>query len=284
MNLDSSRYPELNGPIVLLMGCPCPSDTLEKLHLLDSAVIEANAQTVEVIDVRLAEDERWWVCPWREDSMVQIFRRYTRKSYNTINKWRESDKFVTDVREFLTGKIESSTSLEQLPENWPELVSLVILDEQLEPSESHYTPRVFDGWFPHAKFRENRFQGAIQPIWRNAEVTPIADAAKPTPAEVLDWPLDQLHTRLSDEAARNVRGFVQSVRETDGTLRVRHLVRVSRQEMADAKFTDNVIEGFEEALREHHLWLGMNDEQIDQVRRGLVPTTPIAELKLTSDL
>lgn len=65
MNLDFSQYPELDGPIVLLIGCP--SGIPRKLHLLDDVVIEANAQTVEIIDIQLEEDALWWVSPWQED-------------------------------------------------------------------------------------------------------------------------------------------------------------------------------------------------------------------------
>jgi len=151
MNLDFSQYPELNGPIVLLIGCP--RDASDRLRLLDDTLVEANAQTVEVIDVLLDSETRWWILPFQEDSMFQIFKRYTRKSYQTIVKWIGTDKFVVDVREFLGQLVHDSTSLEHLPENWPELVSLVILGESIQPESNPYVHHVFDGWFPNAQFR-----------------------------------------------------------------------------------------------------------------------------------
>lgn len=254
MNLDFSAYPELDGPIVLLFGCK--QGTQEKLHLLYDAVIEANAQTVEVIDVRLANDQRWWILPFREDSMFQIFRRYTRKSYHTINKWRESDKFVQDVREFLAELVEQETSLEQLPANWPELVSLVILDGSLETNDSPYAQRVFDGWFPNAKFREY-FNGlGTLAIWRDAEVASIESGRKPVKFDMLEWPISQLQSRLSNEALSLVEGVVPSGK-------VLGLVQLTREQLhAEGHFTDNVLDGIEEALKEHVLKLGMTSLEI----------------------
>jgi hypothetical protein len=38
------------------------------------------------------------------------------------------------------------------------------------------------------------------------------------------------------------------------------------------------VEQVQEALQPYGLWLGMTEEQIDQVKLGLVPTTPIEEI------
>ncbi len=254
MNLDFSQYPELDGPIVLLIGCSL--DTPERLHLHDDAVIEANAQTVEIIDVRLGADDMWWIHPFKEDSMFQIFRRYTRKSYHTILKWMDSDKFVSDVRAFLAEMVENATSLEQLPENWLELVSLVVLGEQLEPRMSRYTCRVFEDWFPDAKFRESRFQGAVQPIWRDAEVAELRQ--QPSPAEVLEWPVVQLPGLGRGTAAAIRAGEV-------GT--IGRLVSLPEQKLrTHALLSVDQIEDLRAAVECLGLKLGMTEEEIEEVR------------------
>ena len=269
MNLDFSDYPELEGPIVLLIGC-LPSETEDlRDKLYDNLLIEANAQTVEFIHVRL--DTYWWDDPTLYDNLHRLLDLFPRKSKQTALKWIETDGFVKEVRKLLTQRVEKATSLETLPANWPELVSLAILDVDAETS---YVQRVFDGWFPNAQFRANQGRGKTIAIWRDAEVTPIQQVGKPAPGVVLGWLLER------------VPGFpapvVRKLEDVRTGFTIEMLVRFDRDGLKTFIFTDEQIDAVEAVVQALGLWLGMTEEQIKQVRRGLVPTTPISDLGRTA--
>lgn len=250
---------ELQDPepsIVLFFGCN--KDAGSRLGLFKADIIEAYGSQLRVIHVDLARLD-WLVYPFKEESLHEILQfHFTRKSMHTALKWMESEKFVEDVRKILEERIKAT--VEGLPDDWQQQVTLVYLDESLEPEISGYVQRVFDGWFPNAKFRQFTSYDTSSPIWRDAEVTPIEEAHKPSLAEVLDMRCDQLGLEPSQIGSK----FVNA-----GVVYVHDLVLLphdgARAILGDKnEHFCQVVDW----LTQHGLRFGMYEEQIGQLRES----------------
>lgn len=247
-------------PIVLFFGGS--NDGGSRMGLLKADVIEAYGSLLSIVHVDLT-GLHWLVYPFKEESLHEILlHHFTRKSMHTVLKWMNSEKFVEDVLKILEERIKSSE--EKLPHNWHQYVTLVYLDDSLEPTESPYVQRIFDGWFPNAKFRLfSGYDGSI-PIWRDAEVKEISHAKKLTSSEVLEVSPEELPL-MFDPLRLGLRDA--------GVPTVRELVVCSRAELKAKGLTDSDLDELATILGQFGLGYGMTQVQIDGIKLGVPEKT-----------
>ncbi|MDO8591438.1 MAG: hypothetical protein Q7R60_00735 [bacterium] len=133
---------------------------------------EAYRRRLRVVGVSLPD--LWWTEPLADESRLHLYEEVHngRRTPQFVKQWLEGDGFVRYVRRELTEYI-GDASHNELPESgWEDRVSLVYIDGLLDPHESAYTRRVFDGWFPNAFYRDPVVSKSI-PLWRDASVVPM---------------------------------------------------------------------------------------------------------------
>ncbi|OGL35603.1 hypothetical protein A3F38_00920 [Candidatus Saccharibacteria bacterium RIFCSPHIGHO2_12_FULL_48_21] len=247
-------------PIVLLVGLPTHSGEVRRTLGFDTPhAKEFFGVDVEYVRAVIDTDNKpiWWVDPTKDESMLEVLSFRPSFSPNKYRRWIESPQFVNYVRSDINYMIHYSLYGVGRPgfdPRWNEAIRMVVLAGWVS-SGSEYVQRVFDGYFANAKYWWwNSQEKSLKPIWRDSDVTELKPMAPKY--NMLDWPVSQLSSRLSAEALSLVQGVVPGGR-------VLGLVQLTREELHTAgHFTDNVLDGIEEALHEHVLNLGMSSLEI----------------------
>jgi hypothetical protein len=251
-------------PLVVTVGCNSPEELRDKLGIETPFVDKLAGGRVLITNI--SGTAPWWSHPERRENMhhllFDVFRG--KRTPNFVTSWIKSDKFIDLVRREL---LKYSCFAEHDTGD----VMIVIIGRNVD-TDSEYVRRVFDGLFPNADHYEwHASERLISPIWRDAEVTPIVNGAvaSASPAEVLDWPASQ----LSGLPKSYERWAVLIPRA-----KVENLVSYVPSDLRRRGASEQDIQMIEGALSPYGLGLGMTSEQIDQIKRGLVPTTPIPEI------
>ena len=233
---------ETARPIVLFVGCEDP-EALRNVLNVETEYVDKLAGG-RVLLQNCWKPDAWWARPMEDENLMYLLFDFWRSKRTPafIERWLSSPGFVKEVRR-------------HIPADNPQMTKIVVIDHTLCPETSDYTRAVFDGLFPDAEYYVWRYATrSLKPIWRDTDVTELKP--KTPKYDTLDWPVSQLSSRLSAEAMSLVQGVLPGGK-------VLGLVQLTREQLHTAgHFTDNVLDGVEEALNEHVLKLGMTSLEI----------------------
>lgn len=150
---------------------------------------EAYRRRLRVVEVSLPD--LWWTEPLADENRLHLYEEVHngRRTPQFVKQWLEGDGFVRYVRRELAEYIGDASHNELPKSGWEDRVSLIYIDGLLDPHQSEYTRRVFDGWFPNALYRDPVF-GKSVPLWRYTDVVPMPLSNQLMAA--LDTPIIQL--------------------------------------------------------------------------------------------
>jgi hypothetical protein len=164
---------------VLIVGVQCRDQLGQIIRSMNEPLARA-VRGVEVdgysFEVQAPAYELWWTLP--NDSRLSHLLMHVRPSMskNVALEWIETDEFVRYVRSSvilprLNAWAANAGIASSFDQQCFEAVRAVVFGESV-PTDSPYFRRVFDGWFPNARYFWARSFVALKQIW-----TPESEAS-----------------------------------------------------------------------------------------------------------
>jgi hypothetical protein len=182
--------------MILLINCDYIGSVIGELGVTDTrAAEEYYGYPRTLVQISIPDstvDKPWWVNPRNTESMRKLTHDVMdgELSPKQLLEWVDTPAFVARARQDVNRVIRKELGLRPgtgFDKRLHEAVRLVVIGCHLQPSESDYVRRVFDGYFRNAKYWHWRdHPNRLKPLWRAAKVTELKQ--QPTRTEALDVP------------------------------------------------------------------------------------------------